>query len=531
MSTNYNIVFPFYHTAQSTPDLLAISAGKQEISYGDLATHAAKLAAHLQPKLNSGRVGILASRSIAAYVGIVGTAWAGATYVPLNMKWPADRLIQLMGELELDALIIDSNGAKLLSDEVRAAAPSTIISGDPFAVIDGFASVINLSESTMPFPAPREAEELAYIVFTSGSTGMPKGVMVSCGSLAQYLDETDKWAGFTAEDRVAEAHDVTFDLSVHNMFLAWRAGSSLHLMSALDMMAPQAFVRKRAITAWMSVPTIVNNMRRAGSLKPGLFETLRLSVFCGEPLAIPTVAAWQDAAPNSVIENIYGPTECTIVCMRQRLTEPPLVTKERGILSIGDAYDNFEIVICDPTGAELPVNEIGEIVLGSTQLADGYFNRPDLTDAAFRKVSGKRWYFTGDLGYRDENGKFHHMGRLDNQVKMKGNRIELEEVETHLRRACGTELAVVVAWPVIDGSAQGLVGFTTNMVMSEKEIRAAMAKELPDYMVPGRIEFRAEMPRNINDKIDRKALVAHLDTDAAAPSMETPMAQPRSVEA
>ena len=195
----------------------------------------------------------------------------------------------------------------------------------------------------------------------------------------------------------------------------------------------------------MSVPTIVNNMRRAGSLKPGLFETLRLSIFCGEPLAMPTVNAWQEAAPSSVIENIYGPTECTIVCMRQRPTEPPLITKERGILSINDAYDNFDIVICDPSGAALPDNEIGEIVLGSTQLADGYFNRPDLTDKAFRTIDGKRWYFTGNLGYRDAHGKFHHMGRLDNQVKMKGNRIELEEVEIYLRRACGTELAVVVA--------------------------------------------------------------------------------------
>ncbi|MCJ8308642.1 MAG: AMP-binding protein [Rhizobiaceae bacterium] len=531
MATNDNIVQSFFETAQAEPDLLAISAGNQEISYGDLAAHAGRLAAHLQPKLTSGRVGILASRSIAAYVGIVGAAWAGATYVPLNMKWPAERLIQLMGDLELDALVIDSNGAKLLTDEVRAAAPSTIISGDPIHPIEGYVDVARLSEPALQAPVPRQGADLAYIVFTSGSTGMPKGVMVSCDSLARYLDESQKWTQLTAADRIAEAHDVTFDLSVHNMFLAWRAGSSLHLMTALDMMAPQAFVRKRAITVWMSVPTIVNNMRRAGSLKPGLFDTLRLSIFCGEPLAMPTVEAWQEAAPQSVIENIYGPTECTVVCMRQRLTQPPLVTRERGILSIGDAYENFDIRICDPSGAQVPTNEIGEIVLGSDQLADGYFNRPDLTDAAFRMVDGRRWYFTGDLGYRDENDKFHHMGRLDNQVKMKGNRIELEEVETHLRRACGTELAVVVAWPVIDGSAQGLVGFSTNMTLSEKEVRAEMAKALPEYMVPGRIEFRAEMPRNINDKIDRKALIAELEGNAQAPSMVTPVAAGQDVTA
>jgi amino acid adenylation domain-containing protein len=479
----------------------------------------------LQPHLQNKRVGILGSRSIAAYVGIIGAAWSGATYVPLNMKWPAARLIEVIKNLELDAILLDATGAKLITEEARAAAPAIIVACDPFNVTEGFQGLADLQADPIAEPVFMEAKELGYIEFTSGTTGMPKGVMVSCSALAHYLDETRPGAGFTAQDRVAEAQDITFDLSIHNMFLAWEAGSSLHLMTALDMMAPQAFVRKREISVWMSVPTIVNNMRRSGSLKPGLFPSLRLSFFCGEPLGMTTVNAWAEAAPNSAIENIYGPTECTIACTRQPLIDCPPVTEERDILSIGDPSGNVGVMICDRNAEQVCDGQVGEIVLSGPQLAEGYFKSPEQTAKAFRLIDGKRWYFTGDLGYRNpEDGKFHHMGRVDNQVKMKGNRIELEEVDTHLRKACDTVLAVVVAWPVIDGSAQGLVGFTTNQDLDEKQIRAKMARNLPEYMVPGRIERRSQLPRTANDKIDRNALVMELDRLANTPSMETPMA-------
>lgn len=518
MPTSTNIVSSFFETAQTFPNALAIKAGRDEISYGELATLGKKLAGLIRPELKTRRIGILASRSIAAYAGIVGAAWAGATYVPLNMKWPQERLISLMNDLELDALLVDHNGAKLLTPAVLENAPELIIKSDEAAATPGAVSFSEITSSGPEQPVPRDEKELGYIVFTSGSTGMPKGVMVSISSLQQYLDETEKWAGVTADDKIAEAHDITFDLSVHNMFLAWRAGASLHLMSALDMMAPQAFIRKNEISVWMSVPTIVNNMRRASKLGPDLFPSLRLSVFCGEPLAMPTVNAWAEAAPNSVIENIYGPTECTIVCTRQRLTNPPLITEKRGILAIGPAYGNFEISIRDEDGNPLPDGQTGEITLTSPQLSNGYFNAPDQTAKAFRMVDGKLWYFTGDLGYRDENGVFHHMGRTDNQIKMKGNRIELEEVETHLRKVCKTELATVVAWPILEGIPQGLVGFTTAKNLTETEIRNQMMKSLPEYMVPARVVIKGDLPRNINDKIDRKALLAELD----APSLETP---------
>lgn len=523
MRHNPNCVADLAATAAKYSVRPVISEGRSNICYGDFVRKASRLAAELYPLIRSGRIGILGSRSATAYIGIAAAAWAGAAYVPLNLKWPAERLIRLMRELQLDAIIVDDNGERCLTAEVVAHAPKSIFFARD---VERIGSVDQPDRVVLAEPVQRKETDTAYIVFTSGTTGEPKGVVVSCGSLKRYLDHTETWTGLQPDDRIAEAHDVTFDLSVHNMFLAWRAGASLHLMTALDMMAPQAFIRSRSITCWMSVPTIVNNMRRNGALRPDVFPSLRLSIFCGEPLAMTTVSDWAEAAPNSVIENIYGPTECTVVCTRQRLTQPPVVTPERQILSIGEPYENFDVVIRDSGGNPLGDNLVGEISIASDQLSDGYFNRPEQTAEKFRMVNGRRWYFTGDLGYRDPDGRYHHMGRADNQIKLKGNRVELEEVDMHLRKACNTDLACVVAWPTVEGSVQGLVGYSTNTALTEKQVRSAMMKSIPEYMVPARIVIRENLPRNANDKIDRNALAAELDRESDGSAITAPPIAP-----
>lgn len=512
---SFNTAEGFFRSVARHADRAFYCDAARTVSYGEMGAVVQRLAGCLSRKGRPRRVGILATRSFEAYAGILAAGFVGAAYVPINLKWPQERIVTLLGLMELDALVADVHGAALLTPAVLAAAPDLVVIADAGAELAPRAgqSVIRLGAvdaAPLAEPVPVGADDLAYIIFTSGTTGLPKGVMISAGSLANYLAESRPWTNLTPEDRLAETCDVTFDLTVHNLFLCVEAGASLHILTALEMMAPGRFVRARAITVWMSVPTLIAMMRRNGALKPGIFPSLRLSIFCGEPLPVEAAKAWAAAAPNGVVENIYGPTEGTVVCMRQPLTNPPVATESRGILAIGTPYDSMEIAIFD--SAQNPVADgiPGEIALSGPQLAIGYLGQPEQTADRFRMIRGKRWYLTGDVGLRDENGIFHHLGRTDNQVKVKGNRIELEEVEAHLRRAAETDVVAVVAWPVVDGSAQGLVGFCVS-ARTQTEIADQLLSSLPRYMVPDPIEVMESLPVNINGKVDRRALFLRLE--------------------
>jgi D-alanine--poly(phosphoribitol) ligase subunit 1 len=515
---NFNAAQSFFETALTRPDAPAIVTARATVSYGWLAGRAPRLAAVFAAGRRSARIGILATRSVEAYLGIIAAAWSGATYVPLNLKWPEARLVELLGLLDLDALVVDANGEKLLTPAVRAAAPGTIVVPEGSALLAqaGIIALDRLPPERLAEPLAVPAEHPAYIIFTSGTTGVPKGVVIASGSLQHYLDQTEPWARFAAADRIAECCDVTFDLTVHNMFLAWRAGSALHLMSQLELMAPARFIRSHEVTVWLSVPTIAATMRRLGSLRPAIFPSLRLSIFCGEPLPVAVAQAWQQATPNGVVENIYGPTEATVVCMRQTLTTPPIETDGRGTLAVGDPYATMTVALLDEAQRPVARGQAGEIALSGPQLAIGYFDAPTQTADRFRMIEGRRWYLTGDLGRQDEAGAYHHLGRIDNQVKLKGNRIELEEVDAHLRKAAGTDTVATVAWPVNFGSAEGLVGFCSGTGRDAHEIRRRMRLTLPDYMVPGEVQVLDRLPLNINGKVDRKALrdtLAGVDAD------------------
>ncbi|MCX7339305.1 MAG: AMP-binding protein [Hyphomicrobiales bacterium] len=520
---NFNLALAFSEQARQHPERLALAVAGREVSYGELARQVSLLAGFLKSRKRSGRIGVLGTRSLDAYVGILAACWSGCTYVPLNLKWPAQRLIALMALLELDALVVDETGAALLTAEILAAAPRDIVVPQSLALAPerpGQAISIRsgLTSDPMLAPAQLAPDQVGYVIFTSGTTGLPKGVMISAGSLAHYLDQTRPWTDYRPEDRLCETCDVTFDLSVHNLFLCLKAGASLHVMSELEMLAPARFIRAHAVTVWMSVPTVIGLIRKTGALKPGLFPSLRLSIFCGEPLPVQAAQAWLAATPNGVLENIYGPTEATVICMRQRLTDPPVVTQGRDILAIGRPYVTMEIALLDSSQQPVAPGIAGEIALCGPQVGIGYFGQPELTADRFREINGKRWYLTGDIGYRDQAGVYHHLGRADNQVKVKGNRIELEEVDAHLRRAAGVELIATVAWPTRHGSAEGLVSFVAGSTRTPEQIREAMAASLPRSMIPRAIHMLDSLPQNVNGKIDRRALIALLEEQATGHS-------------
>ena len=516
---SFNLASAVHRHSLSSPQALAISSEGRTVRYGELARLACGLAERL--KRSPGwagsdggppRVGILASRSPEACIAVLGASWAGATYVPLGLKLPEERLLTVLSLSNLSAIVADAQGARLLSEKVLQAAPPLVAvmgaqpPGQPSDDRVTWLDPQSLGEAEAASPAPVKAADTAYIIFTSGTTGVPKGVMISAGSARHYIESTSALLGLRASDRVLETCELTFDVSVHNMFTTWEVGASLHVLPAARVMSAVKFAREHELTVWNSVPSLVGLLRQVKALTPAALPALRLTVFGGEQLSQSAVQAWRAAAPASAIHNCYGPTEATVYCLSQQVGDPLPLTPGRDVLAIGAALPGCEAAVFDAAGRPVADHCPGELAIAGVQLAIGYLNEPALTEARFVTHRGRRWYLTGDLAMRDATGTFHWLGRIDNQIKVLGHRVELEEIDAHLRIVADTDLAATVAWPLVEGAAQGLVGFVGAKTIDDAQIILALKARLPPYMVPSQVFALESMPLNSNGKVDRKAL-------------------------
>jgi D-alanine--poly(phosphoribitol) ligase subunit 1 len=521
---NFNLAHGFYESSLRFPDNIALSIGTLELRYSQLRELVQPVAAWLRrnTQVAAPRVGILASRSLSTHAGVLGTCWAGGTYVPISTKLPEDRLIQLLGRIRAEALIVDSDSLPLLSKRVLSHCPTLVLAPELAASVemqsDANTKVVLRGKDALPVfdtgdkPVPVEADNIAYIIFTSGTTGIPKGVMIPASAVAHFVSVMQARYAVDATDRVAGMTEITFDISVFDMFVVWNCGASLVVVPATQLMAPAGIVHRQRCTAIFTVPSVISGMKRMRMLRENSMPTLRYSFFAGEPLQVVSASLWMQAAPNSVVDDLFGPTEATVVCTGQRFFGPENATPNRGVVAIGTPFPGMEAAIVDPCLQFLPHCEQGELLLGGPQLSSGYFDAEDLTRASFPVLQGKRWYRTGDLAYRDSSGIFHHLGRIDNQVKVRGLRVELEEVEAYLREIYRTESVAAVAWPVDHGSANGIVAFVSGQFgMNDPDIRTQIKDSLPDYMVPSTVHRVDSLPLNANGKVNRKQLLTLLD--------------------
>jgi len=522
-----NLVAGFHASTARVPARPALFVDGETLSYAQLAALAARIAATITNEEPESHpfVGILAHRSLSAYAGVLGVLTAGRTYVPLHPGFPRERSAAMRRLSGARVLIVGREGLEMLRQLLPdISTPLAIILPEMEEAPDWAAQFaehrflgLNAMAETTALPAAPSGDGHAYLLFTSGSTGEPKGVAVSHRNARAYVDYICERYDINENDRFSQTFDLTFDLSVHDMFVCWERGACLCSVPQNAVVAPAKFIRDQQLTMWFSVPSTAGRMLSLRMLQPDVFPSLRASLFCGEPLPREYTEAWSRAAKNSIVENLYGPTEATIAITYYRWEESSPAECVNGIVPIGRPFTGQHVCVVDADRKALPAGEEGELCLAGSQVTGGYLNNHEKTRSQFVHLPGDDktvWYRTGDLVRQDDDGGLVYIGRIDHQVKIRGFRVELQEIEHVLREATGGASVVAVPWPVRHGSADGVVAFVCGQQNGATgELLTRCKDALPEYMVPRSIRFVDEMPLNSNGKIDRKQLALQLEKD------------------
>ncbi len=509
----------FFDFALSKPRSPALWVNERLYSYGEISARARRVSAGLRaaaPNSDASRCLLFVHRSVAAYVGVLGILDAGMAYVPLSLKSPAARIAAVIGQAGATLMLVDRRCAAAL-DEVLPLLderPQIFLLDDETDDSHPLPLAVDLPPLPVAPYVPRHGtrDDLAYILFTSGSTGTPKGVPITHANADAYLTGQLQLHGPERHARYVQFCELTFDPSVHEMFVCWGNGGCLYVPETVDPVYNVAFIRRHGITHWNSVPSVASFMQQMRKLTPGAFPSLRTSTFGGEPLSRSLALAWMRAAPNSRVLNMYGPTEASVACTHFEVTAAFLEEPLYEVMPLGGALPGVELMIVDAQLEAVGPGQTGELLIGGPQVANGYLLAGEPGNSRFiartypdRRAS--RWYRTGDAARETMPHGILFQGRLDRQVKIRGNRIELEEVE-HVVQACShAALCAVIPWPLDEaGRATGLVAFVTNVGIEVASILLACRQHLPGYAVPQRIVVVDTFPLNVNGKIDRTAL-------------------------
>lgn len=512
----------FAQSVKTYPNKPSICIESEVLTYAELAVAAGQISTCLRTSTATGQnTCILATRrTFTGFASILGVLGAGKIYVPVSPSTTNERAIFIASTTSPVAIIADHDGfnlAKLIAQKssqplaiiLPEHEPSEVDRGDfvPHKVYDKS----ELHQFPKKFePVDVNPSSLAYILFTSGTTGEPKGVPIRQESVVQYVRSMASLYPLLPTDRCTQLFELTFDLSGHDMFVTWNAGACLFVPHRGMALFSADLVVSHELTVWFSVPSVVSELMRSRKLTPGALQSLRFAFFCGERMPIQLAQAMKVAAPNALIVNIYGPTEATIAFTHFAWDgrDLPEICHD---LPIGHPLPEQQVFLLDSNRQPVSLNTVGEMYLVGSQVSDGYWKNSKETIARYHNLISNdktplHAYSTGDLAIEVPDLGLVFRGRIDDQVKLHGVRIELGAIEAAVRRVSGSQQAAAMVWP--QDYPTKLIVYVEKGDVSVTDILEKCRNLLPHHEQPHEIIEIDRLPLTSNRKMDRKKLVA-----------------------
>jgi D-alanine--poly(phosphoribitol) ligase subunit 1 len=499
----------FVANADADPTASALIIGDAVCSFGELKTLAERCAAALIARgvVHGDVIALQLPKRRIAYALLLACLRLGAPYVFLDPKNPPERMARTIAQLQ----------PKILFSEIDATNPfgeTLTHKGDNEGWLAGFEPIADDAASSMA-----TAADPAYIMFTSGSTGEPKGAVIPHQGVLSLMEWARKMIGNPARERFTAINPLHFDNSVFDIYCGLLNGAALVLVETSEITNPAAWVktiRAARATVMFAVPTLFLILDQLGLLTPKTLPDVRAFQFGGEGYPIGKLREFYDRfAGTARLINVYGPTETSCICSSIEITPDILAAPDSEFPPLGGMNPDFAYAVLDERQTPVPHGQAGELWIGGPCVGLGYYANPEETAARFRqdpRQSNYRaiYYRSGDRVREDQRGLLWFQGRVDNQVKIRGHRIELEEIDLAVQSIPDVRRAVSVVVTGVDGGEIAVAYMADRPVLAE-EVFAFCRQKLPAYMRPARVTQFGDLPRNANGKVDRKAARALLE--------------------